>query len=158
VTKKIQPSEGTLKRIRDTSPTLPRIEATHVQEELGAEATDKALQKPPAPISLFALREEIVKRLQSSGGRPALEGVTRRAKIPLSDQEWFQLEELAAAISSPGFAPSAGQVASVLLTTSLHAVTAQITSGGSSSSVIRELAARAGGAAESTQNPTEHDN
>jgi hypothetical protein len=75
-----------------------------------------------APITLFAVREELVQRLQSSGGRPGLAGTTRRAKIPLSDEEWLRLEELAASLSSPGFAPSAGQVASVLLTLSLDAV------------------------------------
>ena len=39
------------------------------------------------------------------GSETALAGVTRRAKIPLSDEEWVRLEELAAAVSSPGFAP-----------------------------------------------------
>jgi hypothetical protein len=74
--------------------------------------------------------------------------VTRRAKIPLSDQEWSQLEKLAAAISSPGFAPSAGQVASVLLRLSLETVAAcvaQANSSGQPLSVLkRELAALAG--------------
>jgi hypothetical protein len=91
-----------------------------------------------APLTLFALREELVHRLQSSGGRPALAGTTRRAKIPLSDEEWGQLEELAAAIASPGFAPSAGQVASVLLSLSLHSVASRVGSG-ELSRLAREL-------------------
>ncbi len=122
MTKRIRTTEATFPRIRDTSTPLPRIEPAQIQEALGAELAEEGLEGALAPITLFAVREELVKRLQSSGGRPALAGVTRRAKIPLSDQEWLQLEELAAAVSSPGFAPSAGQVASVLLTLALRSV------------------------------------
>ncbi|HEY7427282.1 MAG TPA: hypothetical protein VH682_23815 [Gemmataceae bacterium] len=154
MTKRIQPSEATFRPIRDSGPALPRIDADRIQEALGAEAAAERLKEALAPVTLFALREELVKRLQSSGGRPALAGVTRRAKVPLSDKEWLQLEELAAAISSPGFAPSAGQVASVLLTQSLHAVAlrlSQSTADPSRSPLVRELAALA--AAESSREP-----
>jgi hypothetical protein len=75
------------------------------------------------PISLVLLRAELFKRLHSSGGRPALKGVSRRVKIPVSEQEWQKLEKLAASISEAGFTPSAGQVASVLLALSLRSVT-----------------------------------
>src|SRR5207244_91298 len=101
---------------------LPRVEAAHVQAALGVETFVKQPDRHLAPLNLYAVREELVRRLQSSGGRPALEGTNRRAKIPLSEQHWLQLEELAAAVSSPGFAPSAGQVASVLLTAALRHV------------------------------------
>jgi hypothetical protein len=37
------------------------------------------------------------------------------AKVPVSAAQWKRLEELAAAVSEPGFSPSAGQVANVLL-------------------------------------------
>ncbi len=144
MTKRIRTSEATLGLVRDAGPSMPRIEATQVQEALGAEAPAEGLIGVLAPISLFALRDELARRLQSSGGRPALSGTTRRAKIPLSDQEWLQLEELAAAVSSPGFAPSAGQVASVLLTLSLRAVAARLAespSGQSRSALVRELTA-----------------
>jgi hypothetical protein len=138
MTKKSRTSEGTLRPIRDTATSLPRIEPAQIQEALGAEHSPEGFAEALAPITLFALREELVRRLQSSGGRPALTGTTRRAKIPLREEEWQQLEELAAAIASPGFAPSAGQVASALLTLSLHSVAARITSE-TSSPLAREL-------------------
>jgi hypothetical protein len=122
MTKEIRTTETTFRPIRDTSTTLPRITPEQVAEALGAEETTARLAESLAPVTLFAVREELVNRLQSSGGRPALAGTTRRAKIPLSDEEWMQLEELAAAIAESGVAPSAGQVASVLLRLSLHAV------------------------------------
>ena len=129
MTKPIRLTEKTLPVIRDTGTALPRIDPGQVAQALGAEEVPAALAEAMAPLTLFALREELVNRLQSSGGRPALAGTTRRAKIPLSDEEWDKLEELAAAIGAPGFAPSAGQVASVLLSLSLHSVAARIASG-----------------------------
>lgn len=125
MTNEIRATETTLRPIRDTSSSLPPIGAEQVRKALGAEETAEGLAKMLAPVTLFAVREELVKRLQSSGGRPALAGTTRRAKIPLSDEQWMQLEELAAVMTESGFAPSAGQVASVLLSLSLHAVLSQ---------------------------------
>jgi hypothetical protein len=151
MTSRIRTSETTFKRIRDTATPLPRVEASQVQAALGAEASAEGLAEALAPISLFALREELIERLQSSGGRPGLSGATRRAKIPLSDQQWQRLEELAAAVASPGFAPSAGQVASVLLTLSLDSVSSRAAPSGlgqGRSPLVQELAAIA--AAEST--------
>ena len=140
MTRKIKPSGATLPPIRDTSATLARVDPDKVREALGAENTAEQPAGPLGPVTLFALREELLKRLQSSGGRPALEGVTRRAKVPLNDQDWLLLEELAAAVASPGFAPSAGQVASILLTLSLHSVASRATAAGASSPLLRELA------------------
>jgi hypothetical protein len=138
--KKINVSGATLPPIRDTSPSLARVDPDEVREALGAESTTERLKEALGPVTLFALREELLNRLQSSGGRPALTGVTRRAKVPLNDGDWLLLEELAAAVASPGFAPSAGQVASVLLTLSLHSVASRAAAEGSSASLLRELA------------------
>jgi hypothetical protein len=138
MTKRIRTTEATLRPIRDTSRSLRRIDPGQVQQALGAEEVPAGLAAALAPLTLFALRQELVNRLQSSGGRPALAGTTRRAKIPLTDEEWVQLEELAAAIGSPGFAPSAGQVAGVLLSLSLHSVAERVGSG-ELSPLAREL-------------------
>lgn len=142
MSKRIRATDGTLKPIRDTGAPPSRVEPSHVEAVLGAEETAERLEDILAPITLLAVREELVKRLQSRGGRPALSGTTRRVKIPLRDTEWLALEEMAAAISSPGFAPSAGQVASVLLTLSVRSVASRVArSSGKSSALTRELAA-----------------
>lgn len=139
MTKIIRTTETTLRPIRDTALPLRRIDPAQVQKKLGAEDVPAAITEALAPLTLLALRAELVNRLQSSGGRPALAGTTRRAKIPLSDEEWEKLEELAATIASPGFAPSAGQVASVLLSLSLLSVASRIGSEPTSSPLVREL-------------------
>lgn len=146
MTKRIRPSEPVLEKVRDSGAASRRVEPDKVAASLGAEASATQLEEVFAPITLFALREELVNRLQSSGGRPGLSGTTRRAKIPLCDKEWLELEELAAAISAPGFAPSAGQVASVLLSLSVQTVASQVSGSpakATHSPLVRELAARA---------------
>ena len=109
--------------IRDTNKTLPRIEASKVQAALGAEPSDLTIGGIGAgPLSLFQVREELFQRLQSTGGRPSLAGTCRRTKVPLSDRQWEDLEGIASEVASPGFSPSPGQIASVLITLSLHSL------------------------------------
>lgn len=134
------------KMIRDTSVPLRRVDPSEVAAALGAEATGQHLQDALGPITLFAVRSELFGRLQSSGGRPALSGTSRRAKIPLGDAEWADLEKLAAAVATPGFTPSAGQIASVLLSMSVRSVISQVAAADAPapSPLARELAARCG--------------
>jgi len=114
------------RRIKDTGAAYPRLDPAEVAKALGAEGPGTNLEFTLGPISLLALRQELARRLQSSGGRPALEGVDRRAKIPISDEQWSQLEKIAAAVSTSDCAPTAGQVASVLLSSALQAVAVQL--------------------------------
>ena len=109
--------------IRDSSKTLPRIDASEVQGALVAEASDLAVRGiGVGPLSLFQVREEVFQRLQSTGGRPALTGTSRRTKIPLSDWQRKEIESIATEIASPGFSPSPGQIASVLISLSLRSL------------------------------------
>jgi hypothetical protein len=121
-----------MKRIRSTSPTEPIIRSTSATEPsldprlvakaLGAEPTGFHLQKALAPITLASVRAELYRRLRTRGGRPGLSGASRRAKIPLSDQQWSELEALAAKLATPESSPSAGQVGSVLLSSALRCI------------------------------------
>jgi hypothetical protein len=43
-------------------------------------------------------------------------------KIPLNKGQWEELEDIASVGRSPGFSPSAGQIASVLVTLSLRSL------------------------------------
>jgi hypothetical protein len=109
--------------IRDTSKTHPRIDASEVQAALGAEPADLGVGRTGVgPLSLFQVREELFERLQSTGGRPSLAGTSRRTKIPLSDRQWEELEDIATEVASPGFSPSPGQIASVLISLSLRSL------------------------------------
>jgi hypothetical protein len=117
--RRIVTTNDSLKRIRDVGSASPRVDPAMVAEALGAEDVGTSIGMKGGPASLFLLRAELARRLHSRGGRPALAGVTRRVKIPITDSQWRELEDLAAALSERGFSPSAGQVASALLSLSL---------------------------------------
>lgn len=113
-----------MKRIGITSKLAPRIRHTGPAHRLIApEVVASALEGDPVgslaegvnPVSLVALRNEIGRRLTSTGGRPSLEGTERRQKVPLDDQDWTRLCVLADRIAVGGPRPTPGQVASALL-------------------------------------------
>jgi len=110
-----------LRRIRDKGPALRRVSHTEVARELGAEDVGES-PGPGSPITLSGLYRELAERLRSTGGRPSLEGATRRQKVPLSDEEWSKLERIAQALGQLGSTTTPGQVASVLLHRALEQV------------------------------------
>ena len=81
-------------RIRDIGARPERIESEAVAQALYAEVVSTT-EMHGSPITMYALREAIGKRLASTGGRPALAGSTRRQKIPISDQDWDELKHIA---------------------------------------------------------------
>lgn len=124
MTKRLRASEPTARRIKLKEPAVRRIDPQAVATALGAEPCPERVEGRPGPVTLYALRSELMRRRQSSGGRPGIEGTALRAKIPLTQKDWRKLEALASSLSRAGFSPSAGQVASVLLSLALRSVTA----------------------------------
>jgi hypothetical protein len=124
-----------------------RLDPKVVADALGGEPCPEHIEGQPGPVTLYALHQELLCRRQSSGGRPGIEGTSFRAKIPVGEQDWQRLEALAASLSATGFVPSPGQVASVLLSISLQAVTTNVKDEaqdqtGISAVLARELASR----------------
>jgi hypothetical protein len=81
-----------------------------------------------SPVSFHAIRAEVANRLRSTGGRPGLPGAEPR-KVTLTQEEWGMVRDLADAIARPGFRPSAGQVAGVLLGRAIRSARASLTPG-----------------------------
>jgi hypothetical protein len=129
MSKPIRISEPTAKRLNVVESTVRRIDPAEVAKALGAEPTGDRVT-PAGPVTLYALRSELYRRRISSGGRPGIAGTDQRVKIPVSDQDWAELERLASTLGGPGFSPSPGQVASVLLTLALESVKATPEPGG----------------------------
>src|ERR1019366_7245684 len=100
MTKRIVDIGPAMRKIRDIGKTLPRVDPALVAAALGAEPIARVPPESGNPLALYAVRAEIFRRLQSSGGRPALTETDRRVKIPLSDKEWTQLESIAAAVAT----------------------------------------------------------
>src|ERR1700722_13847432 len=114
---RIKPS--TMPKIIIKESTRPKLDPVEVAKALGAKPLPVKVPEGGGPLSLFAVRQELFRRLQSSGGRPGLPDADKVAKVPVSETQWKRLEELATAMAAPGFSPSAGQVANVLLSWAL---------------------------------------
>jgi hypothetical protein len=67
--KKIRLTRPIHPMIRDTSTPLPRVTPEMVVTSLGAEAADQGLEEALAPITLFALRSELLGPRASSRPR-----------------------------------------------------------------------------------------
>jgi hypothetical protein len=117
--RRIVPTDPTTRRVALKASTSRRS-AVDVGRALGAEqiASDP---RAGSPLGFAAVREEIFHRLRSSGGRPGFEGADRK-KIPLTPKDWEIAEQVAIQIAEPGFRPSAGQVAGVLLSLALNSM------------------------------------
>ena len=101
-------------RIKVIGPRGKRVSPDQVAQALGAEKVPGVVVAQ-SPDTLAAVRQELLRRLSSSGGRPSLEGTSRRPKIPLDDEDWKRLRQIAEALRDDEVRPTAGQVASVLL-------------------------------------------
>lgn len=109
-------SGRTLGRVRDTGTALPKVDLARVGEALGAQEVQVSRTVPREAVLLATLRTEILPRLRSSGGRPALRGATRRPKIPVEPADWAGLNRAARRLSRVwGRSLTAGQLASQLL-------------------------------------------
>ena len=114
-----------VKKIKDVGPIQRRVSPKVIAKTLGAEEVEIKIDTRQSPISLFSLRQFLVDRLRSTGGRPALVGVAkkRRNKIPLFDEDWHKLEALARYCKEKeGIKVSPGQIASALIHTDMAKV------------------------------------
>jgi hypothetical protein len=123
---RIKDTGRTLGGIRDTGRTLPALGREDLQKALGASEVAVTLRAPRDIRSMAELRSEILERLKSRGGRPALQGATQRQKIPLRPAEWKKLARLARRFSrEAGRAITPAQIAGQLLSSKLNELEAR---------------------------------
>lgn len=94
--------------------TRRRITPEEIKKGLGAEPVARV---PPggSPMSAYALRQDLFRRLRSTGGRPGLDGTDMKPKVPMRQSRWRKLEKLARQVEDVGFHPTPAQLASVIL-------------------------------------------
>lgn len=89
-------------KIISTSPKHPKISHEEVAEIFGAEPCGVRVTGNN-PITLAAVRDFLHRKLRSSGGRPAIEGIEqKRNKIPMVKGDWERLSQMAAKLSQQG--------------------------------------------------------
>ena len=105
-------------KIVDTSPRAKRLDPALIEKAFDARPIASS-----EGLDLFAIRQTMEKMLQSSGGRPSLEGKTSQVKIPKIPADWKKLEQLVNAISpDTTHKPSIGQMAAVVINLALHRI------------------------------------
>jgi hypothetical protein len=116
MSKKIKIVGKAARRIQVTGTALPRIGPSEFAFALGAESCDSEVPPSLDPIGLGTIGSELIKRLRSTGGRPALNDAEEICKVPLSAKDVAALEKIIQTIyQNTGTRPSLGQVASVIL-------------------------------------------
>ncbi|MCI0640803.1 MAG: hypothetical protein L0Y72_02440 [Gemmataceae bacterium] len=104
------------KRIQIVNQPKPRLDPAEIAEGLGATPCGDRTPQNLDLISLAELGTQVLTRLRSSGGRPALTDATEICRVPLSAEDLKSLEELTGKIGqSTATKPSPGQVASIIV-------------------------------------------
>ena len=123
--KKIIETGKPARRIEVSGKAQRRIEPEEFAAAIGAEPIGAAHAPNLDPVSLAALGSELIKRLRSSGGRPALADATEICRGPLSSEDVKTLEGMVAQLeSSSGAKPSVGQLVSVIVRAHLQGLNA----------------------------------
>ncbi len=113
--KRIRDTSRASRHIQDTSTSLEHLDPSRIREALGAEPSGTHTSSGGSPIGFYALRERLLSELVSSGGRPGRREVVQRRKIPMTEEEWNTLKEVAEMMKTAGVNAAPGQVAGVLL-------------------------------------------
>jgi hypothetical protein len=116
MTKKIEIVGAKPKKIEIIDKVKRRIEPAELAAALGANATGEYSAVILDLAGLAELGTQLLSRLRSSGGRPALADATEICRVPMSPDDLEALEKLTDQISvATGTKPSPGQLASVLV-------------------------------------------
>ena len=107
-------------RLRDISPKRRLLDPALVEKAFSAKSAGSS-----RGLDLFAIRDAMEKMLHSTGGRPALQGVTEQAKIPKISEDWNRLHEIALVANHSRHKPSTGQIAAVVLHLALERIPAK---------------------------------
>jgi hypothetical protein len=120
--KKIEIVGAKPKRIEIADQPKRRFDPAELAAALGANTAGQTTSSPDI-ISLAELGTQLLNRLRSSGGRPALADATEICRVPLSAEDFKSLEVITEQIAqASGAKPSPGQVASVIVREYLAAV------------------------------------
>jgi len=125
MTNRVVLTDATKPRVVLDDAPKPRLNTADIATALGAAEVAEAPAQGGSPVYWYAIRAEVANRLRSTGGRPGLPGAEPR-KVTLTQEEWEMVRDLADAIAEPGFRPSAGQVAGVLLGRAIRSARASL--------------------------------
>lgn len=101
--------------VRDSGPTMAKVDPGSVAKALGAEAVVEIPGGASHSLSMRVLGPELARRMRSTGGRPGLDGANEPMRIPVRNEDAERLHQVAEELGKEGVHVTPGQVGSVLI-------------------------------------------
>lgn len=109
-------------RLKNTSFGPTRLPVNDVVAALRGQPLSLKAGNTEAPVTLLAIRDTLMERLRSTGGRPSLSGDGSRQRVQVSEDDWQIITSIADRVDVGRHKPSPAQVASVLIHVALESV------------------------------------
>jgi hypothetical protein len=111
-------------QLKSVAPRKPASLSTRdVIAAFGGKSLQMKVGDVTAPVTLLTIRDALMDRLRSTGGRPALSGEGSRQRVQVSPDDWERIMDIARHVEVGRHKPSPAQVASVLIHLALERVT-----------------------------------
>jgi hypothetical protein len=118
--RKVKIAKPKVKKVRDVSTKPAIVSPQEIAAALGAEPLGIKVPTGSPPDLHLHLFKSITEEIVSSGGRPARKGNTERKKIPLTQGEWAQLQDMADSFASYGKSISPAQLGGLIVSEGLR--------------------------------------
>jgi len=109
-------------KLKNVSRKPTPVPVDDVIAALGGRPLGVSVGNATAPVALLAIRDALMDRLRSTGGRPALSGDGSRQRVQISANDWQAITDIAGRIAVGHHKPSPAQVASVLIHLALERI------------------------------------
>jgi hypothetical protein len=109
-------------RLVDVSHKPPPVAVADVITALGGRPLANKPTDDNAPLALPTIRNTLMQRLRTTGGRPALAGDGPRQRVQISVEDWQTIVDIANHIAVGHHKVSPAQVASVLIHVALQRI------------------------------------
>jgi hypothetical protein len=106
----------------DVSHKPPPIAFADVITALGGRPLGIKQGDDKAPVALLTIRDALMQRLRTTGGRPALSGDGSRQRVQASAEDWKTIVDIASHVAVGRHKASPAQVASVLIHLALERI------------------------------------
>jgi hypothetical protein len=106
----------------DVSRRPPPIAVADVMTALGGRPLGIKPGDDKAPLALLTIRDALMQRLRTTGGRPALSGDGPRQRVQVSAEDWQAIVDIASHVAVGRHKASPAQVASVLIHLALERI------------------------------------
>jgi len=100
----------------------PTLAAADVMTALGGRPLGINPGDDKAPVALLTIRDALMRRLRTTGGRPAFSEDGSRQRVQVSAEDWQSIVDIASHVAVGRHKASPAQVASVLIRLALERI------------------------------------